>query len=175
MTSITLENGTNPGTYFETDVFHQQIKNFTEDELNAFKQSIFFMEIGGGTGTTPERILSDGVLSVRDTGDSDVSNDTAENFLNPFDFTQTNFSSHVEDANLEWWFTTEQITLFNLPDGHSYVSIANNVVGYEFNNPSDSTPINILGYAITLSRSTSDANNPSGEIKKTLLFFQKDD
>ena len=164
MTSIKLENGTNPGTYFETDVFHQQIKNFTEDELNAFKQSIFFMEIGGGSGTTPERILSDGVLSVRDTGDSDVSNDTAENFLNPFDFTQTNFSSHVEEANLEWWFTTEQITLFNLPDGHSYVSIANNVVGYEFNNPSDSMPINILGYAITLSRSTSDANNPSGEI-----------
>jgi len=175
MTSIRLENGTNPGTYFETDVFHQQITNFTEDELNAFKQSIFFMEIGGGSGTTPERILSDGVLSVRDTGDSDVSNDTAENFLNPYDFTQTNFSSHVEEANLEWWFTTEQITLFNLPDGHSYVSIANNVVGYEFNNPSDSTPINILGYEITLSRSTSDANNPSGEIKKIFIPFGDQD
>jgi len=175
MTSIKLENGTNPGTYFETDVFHQQITNFTEDELNAFKQSIFFMEIGGGSGTTPERILSDGVLSVRDTGDSDVSDDTAENFLNPFDFTQTNFSSHVEEANLEWWFTTEQITLFNLPDGHSYVSIANNVVGYEFNNPSDSTPINILGYEITLSRSTSDANNPSGEIKKIFIPFGDQD
>ena len=171
MTSIRLENGTNPGTYFETDVFHQQITNFTEDELNAFKQSIFFMEIGGGSGTTPERILSDGVLSVRDTGDSNVSNDTKENFLNPFDFTQTNFSSHVEEANLEWWFATEQITLFNLPDGHSYASTANNVVGYEFNNPSDSTPINILGYEITLSRTTSDANNPSGESKKIFVPF----
>lgn len=175
MTSIRLENGSNPGTYFETDVFHQQITNFTENELNAFKQSIFFIEIGGGSGTTPERIVFDGVLSVRDTGDSDVSNDTAENFLNPAVFTQTNFSSHVEEANPEWFFTTEQITLFNLPDGHSYKSIANDVIGYEFNNPSDSTPINILGYEITLSRSTSDANNPSGEIKKIFIPFGDQD
>ena len=171
MTSIKLENDTNPGTYFETDVFHQQITDFTEDELNAFKQSIFCMQIGGGSGTTPERILSDGVLSVRDTGDSDVSNDTKENFLNYLDFTQTNFNAHVEEANSEWWFSEDQITLFNLPDGHSYASIANTVVGYEFNNPSDITPINILGYVITLHRTTSDASNPSGELKKIFIPF----
>jgi len=173
--SIKIENEANPGTYFETDVFHQQITNFTEDELNAFKESIFFIEIGGGSETAPEQILSDGLLSVLDPGDNDATNDTNANFVNPVDLTLTNFSAHVEEANFEWWFAPEQITHINLPDGHSYISYSNKVVGYEFNNPSDNTPINVLGYEIMLSRVTSDASNPLSESKKIFIPFGDQD
>ena len=175
MTNIRLENGTNPGTYFETNAFHQSLGNFSEAELSSFKESIFYIQIGGGSGTEPERILSDGILSVNDLGDNDPSNDTTANYLNPVDFSQTNFNEHIEETNLEWWFAEDQITTFDLADGHTYSSAANNVVGIEFNNPSSSDPINVLGYEITLYRRTSDANNPSGEYITIFIPFSDQD
>ena len=175
MTNIRLENGTNPGTYFETNAFHQSLGNFSEAELSSFKESIFYIQIGGGSGTEPERILSDGILSVNGLGDNDPSNDTTANYLNPVDFSQTNFNEHIEETNLEWWFAEDQITTFDLADGHTYSSAANNVVGIEFNNPSSSDPINVLGYEITLYRRTSDANNPSGEYITIFIPFSDQD
>lgn len=175
MASIWLENAANPGTYFETSSFHQQLNDFSETDLYGFKESIFFIEIGNATGAGSDYILSDGLLSVIDPADSDPSNDTQANFINPFDFTQTNFSPHVKEANLEWWFTQDQITQFKLSDGHSYFSTGNYVVGHVFNNPNDSTPINVLGYEITLTRITQDENQPQGGEKTIFIPFGDQD